>query len=158
FLPLLAIAFVWMREIYGTASGWLAVALLALEPNLAAHIPTPALDVIGATGIVFSCWTMCRLVHRPSMSRLIIAAIAMAIALLLKNTAAILPPVAMVFVLLSWWKKRRDANRGAILSQEPSHFPSFARAVQIFVGVLLLAMWVLLLFDFSRPTMPHEWK
>src|SRR6185437_1533763 len=56
FLPLVAVLFVWCRRLYGSPAAWLTTAMLAVEPNLAAHLPLATLDVVGVTGIVIACF------------------------------------------------------------------------------------------------------
>src|SRR5439155_3904649 len=69
------------------------------------------------------------------------------------------PGVALLFVLLAWIRKRHvKANDSREDASGDADFPSFGRALLVFGGVLLLSMWTLSIFDFSRPAMPHEWK
>ena len=56
FLPLVGVVFAWCRATYGLRSAWLSAALLAVEPNIAAHLPIPALDVLGTEAIVIASW------------------------------------------------------------------------------------------------------
>ena len=51
FLPAIAVIFQWVAEIYSIRSAWLATALVLVEPNIAAHLPLPTVDVIGMEGI-----------------------------------------------------------------------------------------------------------
>src|SRR5262245_61915929 len=46
FLPGLLVAFHWCRMLYGVGAGWLALALLLIDPTIAGHLPVAALDAL----------------------------------------------------------------------------------------------------------------
>ena len=91
FLPVLMVAFLWCRRLYGVRAAWLVLAMLLVEPTFAAHIPLAALDALGMGGIVVACYLAWRFFEEPSRGRLVAAACAVPFALLLKQTAIILP-------------------------------------------------------------------
>ncbi len=102
YLPLVATIFVWCRKLYGRRAAWLACGLLAVEPNLAAHLPLTTLDVVGVSGIVIGCFFAWRYFEAPTRGRLIAMGVATGVALMLKHTAVVLPPVIVAFAFL-WW-------------------------------------------------------
>ena len=110
FLPLVATVFVWLRQLYGVGSAWLAVTLLIIEPNFATPIPLATIDVVGVTGIVIACFCIWRYFQSPSLSRLILMGAATGIAMTIKHTAVILPGVIAVSAALCWvvqpWMKK----------------------------------------------------
>ena len=136
FLPLIATVFIWCRQLYGLSSAYLAVALLLIEPTIAAHLHLASLDVLAASGIVIACYVGWRYVQNPSPARLVAAAATCATALLLKHTGILVPLILCGYALIDWLRRRDSARtrlagltRGALLT--------------------ILFMWVLLGFDLS---------
>jgi hypothetical protein len=147
FLPAVAVAFLWCRRLYGAAAGWLAAALLVAEPNFAAHIPVAALDALGVVGALVGSFLLWRAFEAPSPGRVVAAAVGVAAALLLKNTAVVLPLVAILYAAIVWTARpdRRALRR---------------RLAALAGGAVLaaFALWALLLFEVSRPDRPPEWQ
>jgi hypothetical protein len=146
-LPMCGIAFLWCRQLYGPAAGWLALALILVDPNIAAHAPLPVLDLLSAGGIVIACFVSWRYFQQPGGHRLIAAAVAVATALMLKHTALILPGVVIAMAIAHRFMRGKRGDPGDT---------SIAPAVgikQLALGALLvfLAIWALTLFDFSPP-------
>ncbi len=144
FLPMIGVAFTWCRQLYGIRGAWLAVGLLLVEPNFAAHIPLPTIDVLGVEGIVITCYLAWRYFEHPSALRLISAAVATGFAMMLKHTAIILPAVILVFAML-WWIVKPQAQ------------PRWMRRLGAYatgVVVVLITIWTTCLFDISRPSFP----
>src|SRR4051794_17443300 len=83
-LAFLALVFVWAHQLYGLGAGYLAVWVFALEPTFAAHANLASLDVLATSGILLACWLGWRFFERPTRSRLILAALGCAVAMLLK--------------------------------------------------------------------------
>ncbi len=105
-LPMIGVAFAWVRSLYGNKAAWQAVALLLVEPTIAAHTPLPSLDVLGMEGIIIGCWLAWRYFQQPTLGRLVAAAVGVGVAILLKHTAIILPGVVLIFAAM-WWARRR---------------------------------------------------
>jgi hypothetical protein len=133
FLPLVGVAFVWLRDVYNPAAAWMGVALLTFEPSFAAFIGSPSIDVIAVEAIFFASFAAWRYFARPSLGRLIIMITATAAAMLMKHTSIVLPVVIVIFALI--WRQKSNW-----------------RHVLLALPVFLLAVWTLLLLDVSRPT------
>lgn len=150
FVPAVIIAFQWCRAVYGTASGWLASALLLFDPTIAAHVPIIALDTLGVEGILIACFCLWHYFERPGTRSLVVASVAMALGVLLKHTAVILPAVAGLFALYYWglrpwrdgtsWPAWRAALRDRL------------NAVLLAALVFCFAIWALTGFDLSPPS------
>jgi hypothetical protein len=149
FLPLAMVVFAWCRTLYGLRAGWLAWAMLLVEPNFAAHIPVAALDVLGVEAIVIACFLAWRYFQKPTGPRLIAAAFATAAAMLIKHTAIILPAV-IVAMAIFWWILRPLRLHEPITRALPHRLQHGALAI----GLVLLWMWMLLGFDISRSAQP----
>ncbi len=139
FLPLIAVVFLWCRRLYGLSSAWLAVALLLVEPTIAGHLHLAALDVIATSGIVCACYLGWRYFEQPTVPRLLAAAAACAVALLLKHTAIVVPAIFCGYALVTW------VRRHEVSPQTASLWNVTAKGALL----TLLAMWFLLALDLS---------
>jgi hypothetical protein len=139
FLPAVAVIFGWVRSVYSLRSAWLAVALLLVEPTLAAMIPIPTPDSFAAEAIVIAVWAVWRFIKAPTLGHQITAAATVAVALLTKPNALLIPVVAAVLALVHWlWRSR--ANLAAKI-----------RSLGVAGLLTALFLWLLLLGDISVP-------
>jgi len=96
----------WARQLYGRAAGIGAAALAAFSPNLMAHASLATLDFGAAASIFISLYYFWRWSQRPGAGPCLAAALAFAIAVLVKFSAlALIPPVALAFFLIGRWSK-----------------------------------------------------
>ena len=149
FVVFLAVVFSWCRSVYGAWPAWFAVALFVFEPNFAAHIPIAALDVVGVEGIVIGAFLAWRYFERPTTARLIAMGFGAALALLLKHTAVMVPPLILALAGLHWvvrpWIYRQDWGRWK------RDIPGRLRALALLGAIVPTAIWALSLFDYSPP-------
>ena len=152
FVPMIAVAFVWTRELYGLAAAWLATAMLLIEPTFAAHVPLPAVDVIGVEGIVIACHAIWRYLARPTLARSLLATAAIAVAMLLKHTALILPGVALL-TATAWWIARPLLAGGLASLRAEWRGRVARRAMHAAVALVALPLLIFALsgFDVSKP-------
>ena len=149
FVGFLGVVFSWCFSVFGTLPAWLAVALFVIEPNFAAHIPIPALDVVGVEGIVIGSFLAWRYFERPTTPRLFAMGLGLAFAMLLKHTALMLPPVILALAGLHWvvrpWMDRQEwaVWTGTIRGR--------LRALALLGVIVPVAIWVFTLFDCSPP-------
>lgn len=146
FLPMVAVAFLWLRKLYTVRAAWMATIALSFEPTLAAHIPTGGVDVLGVEGIVLGCFFGWLYFERPTILRLLAAGASIAFALMLKHTAAIL---SLVVLMMAAIHLLRDANRAKA---------ALWRSGQVaLVGVVaFVALWAIVRFDVSPPVYPAK--
>jgi hypothetical protein len=162
FLPLIAVVFLWARELYGIAAAWLAAGLFLIEPTFAAHIPVPAIDVLGAEGIVIACYAVWKYLQKPTVLRLALVALVVAGAMLLKNTALILPGVAVVCAIV--WRVARylpgspracsrgpEENASRLAGYTNTSWKRVLLHIPLAIVLLLASIWALTLFDVSVP-------
>ena len=140
FLPLVAVLFVWCRRLYGLRAAWLTAALLAIEPNFAAHLSLTTLDVVGVSGIVIGCYCAWRYFERPTRGRLLAMGIATGVALMLKHTAVVLPLVIVAFAALWWVVKpwREGQSWGEWRAQLPGRLGVTVQSALVVVATILL--------------------
>lgn len=152
FLPAIGVGFHWCRRLYGKRSAWLAVALLLVDPTLAAQIPLASLDALGVVGVIVGCFAAWRWFETGTPGHLAAAAFLAAVALSLKHTAVILPLVALGYAVLWWGIRPRLASR----ERPRGGLGSRARAVVLALLIFAGSLWALTLFDVSRPDVPPE--
>ena len=149
FLPLVAVVFLWTRELYGVAAAWVAIAALLIEPTFAAHTPIASVDVLGVEGIVIACFALWKYFQRPAIGRLLLVCLAIATALMLKHTALILPGVAGLFAAI-WWGAKPWLD-GETLVAWRGHLRQRVGHALLAIPVGLMCLWSLSLFDVSVP-------
>jgi hypothetical protein len=146
FLPFAALVFHWCRTLYGLRSAWLALILILFDPTIAGHIAPASLDVPAVETILLACFLNWRYFQHPTRPRLVLAALATALALLTKHTAILLPVIILAYGV------------AATLVRRPAELPlrKAARALaNQLAGIALItivAIWPLTLFDVSRPS------
>ncbi|MGB7158996.1 MAG: glycosyltransferase family 39 protein [Tepidisphaeraceae bacterium] len=144
FVPLVAIAFTWCRSLYGAASGWMAALLLVFEPNFAAMVHSPAVDVLGVATIVIACYAAWRYAQARSTKWLAATAVATALAMSVKHTALILPAVLAAYLLLDAWARGRPMLGANV-------WRSRVRRAMLAALIWGVAVWVMTGFDVSVP-------
>ena len=148
YLPMVGVAFAWCRGLYGARAGWLAAALLVVEPTFAAHIPIPAIDVLGVEGIVVACFVARRFVARPTAGRAVALGVATGAAMMIKHTAVILPGVIGLMAIVEWGVRPLLERTGWRPLAGRLGMSALAAAVAIFT------IWALTLFDVSTRPWP----
>jgi len=133
FVPAALIVFIWCRRLYSARAAWLALALVLIDPTIAGHIPTAALDVLGMEGILLACFAADAYLRKPSHQRAILAALASAAAMCLKHTGVITPAVVLLIMVIG--SRQRET----------------LRRIPLFILVTLLGIWAFTLFDISKP-------
>jgi len=143
FLPAAAVVFHWCRQLYGLRSAWLALALLLIEPTIAAHVAVAALDSLAMGAAVIAAFFGWQFIERPTARRAIVAGLALSAALLIKHSCVLLPPTIVLLALLHW-------NTRAARSSPRAQF----NALALLTLATIAFLWPLTLFNFSAPT---EW-
>lgn len=155
FLPLIGVVFGWCRTLYGLGSAWLVTALFLVDPTFAAHVGLPTVDVLGGQGVVIASVLAWRYFQKPSVRTLNVACLAVAVAVLLKHTAALLPVIVLAYAGLWWylkpWLERRRGQDVGDRETERATWLERVRAVGHAVVIIPLLIWALTLFDFSPP-------
>lgn len=113
-LTLLAalVIFLGTREMFGTGAAFIALALLAFDPNLLAHGGLITTDVGLACFMFLAVFMFYRFVKSPSALRLIVAGIAVGLVLAVKHTGLLILPILFLLTLCEIVLNRASANRG----------------------------------------------
>ena len=100
-LTLLAaiVVFFGTREMFGTGAAFIALTLLAFDPNLLAHGALITTDVGLACFMFLSVYMFYRFVKSPSALRLIVAGVAVGLVLAAKHTGLLVLPILFLLTL-----------------------------------------------------------
>lgn len=100
------VCFAWARELFGTASGLMALSMWCFCPNVLAYAQIIVPD-LGATATgVAACYAFWRWTRIPCWRRALVAGLALGVCELCKTTWVILYAVWPVLGLLSAWRRR----------------------------------------------------
>ncbi len=92
-LFLAALAFRWASAMGGTRAGLLAMALVALDPNLLAHARLSTTDLGGTFFVFLAAYAFWRYARSPGIGRLILTGVALGLAFAAKMSAALFGPL-----------------------------------------------------------------
>jgi hypothetical protein len=98
----------WVRRRFGAAAGLLAAALCAFDPNLMAHGRYVTTDVPLTAFFFFACMFWVAYLERGGRRRLIVAAVSIALALVVKFSAILLVPVLAALFAIAWIRQPRE--------------------------------------------------
>lgn len=103
------VVFFGTREMFGPGSAFIALALLAFDPNLMAHGALITTDVALACFMFLSVYAFYRFVKSPSALRLIVAGLAVGLVLAAKHTGLLVLPILFLLTICEILRNRRDA-------------------------------------------------
>ena len=133
------------RELFDTATGLLALALLATEPNILTHGPLVTTDTAVSCFFVALVWTAFRYAERPTVPRLLLAGLAAGGALGAKHSGLVLvATIAPLFLGETIWKifrKRRVAHASDNWPHNLSTFGGGYLAIVLLGTVVLWAVY-----------------
>ncbi len=128
-----ALVYRWAADLFGSRAGAMALALYTFDPNMLAHAGVAATDLGAACALFGATYLFWRWLRTPTWRRALTAAVALGLALGVKTTALLLPPV---FVLLIAAARPARASRR-------SYFPQVVMAA----GVAFLVLWAIYRFE-----------
>src|ERR1044071_5732048 len=87
------------REMFGTGAAFIALTLLAFDPNLLAHGALITTDVGLACFMFLSVYVFYRFVRSPSALRLIVAGVSVGLVLAVKHTGLLVLPILFLLAV-----------------------------------------------------------
>lgn len=125
---LVAVAYLFARDLYGRSAGLVAAALCAFSPNLLAHGRLATTDLGLTCFVLLTVYTFHRFTRAPTVGNLLLAGVALGLALLTKFSAVLLLPLlglwaAALPILAPEWV-RRGSGAATATSTERSGLPS----------------------------------
>jgi hypothetical protein len=148
-VPCAALIFHWCRAIYGLGSAWLVTAMLLVEPNIAAHIPPAAADILSAESFVLLGFCAWRYFASPTRWKFAMLTFASALAMQMKTSGILAPFVVLLWAVFEWYiRPMRNGVRWSEL--RPTLRKRFDTV--LLAGLLVVGWcWAMLLFDVSIP-------
>lgn len=137
FLPAVAVAFVWCRQLFGLSGAWLCIALLLSEPTLAAMLPIATLDSLAAGVVLVAAYFIWQWSLRFTWRGAVTAAIALAVAITTKHTAILCIGLVPIFAAINL--------RGVGVIDRITY------CVRVFLMAVLF-IWPLTIFNISMPS------
>jgi tetratricopeptide (TPR) repeat protein len=161
FILLLALlTFLAGREMFGTATGLVAMTLVAFEPTLLAHGPFVTTDSTVTCMFLASIYSLYRWVKAPSLPRLLTVGLACGLALAAKHSAIMLLPI--IFILLAgelmglWLSLRRSIAGAALWRRCGVHAAKLFGGLAAITFFAVLILWAFYGFRYAaRPAGLH---
>jgi hypothetical protein len=108
------VIFLATREMFGSGAAFVALTLLAFDPNLLAHGALITTDVGLACFMVLSVFLFYRFVKTPTVFRLIAAGIAVGLVIAVKHTGLLVLPILFLLAVAEIVLNEFEANRERI--------------------------------------------
>jgi hypothetical protein len=147
--------FVWGRQLFGEAAGWVALFLFAFDPNFVANA-IPALDLPLAFTVTLAMYCLWRFLQRPTVPSLSLAGLALGFALATKFLSVMLLPsfigVLLIYPATRAARSTRHSLRIARYSFAHSLPAGLITRLLAFALMLLIAwfvLWATYLFQFG---------
>lgn len=98
------------QEMFGTAAGFVALALLVFDPNQLAHGAYVTTDTGLACFLLATVYAFYRYVKKPSIGRLLLTGVAAGFALSAKHTGILLFPILLLLTICEYFLNRRPSG------------------------------------------------
>ena len=132
--------FVWGKQMFGEAAGWIALFLFAFDPNFVANA-IPTLDLPLAFTVTLAMYCLWRYLRRPTVLTVILTGLALGFALATKYLSVMLLPAFFLILLIY------PSSHSLV-----THHSSLLKRLLAF-GLMLLVAWLVLwatyLFQFG---------
>ena len=153
-LLLAIMVFLATREMFGPGPAFIALALIAFEPNILAHGPLVTNDVALACGFFAAVYAFWRYVMSPNPWRLAACGIAGGLTLAAKHSGIILFPILFLLALVEWlmytWATRGNDFPEDNLDRSPRRLAARLLLALIFVtSISVVVLWSFYGFRYS---------
>ena len=110
-LLLALLVFLATKEMFGTGAAFIALALLAFEPNLLAHGALVTTDAAFSCFMFATIYAFYRYVKAPSVWRVVIVGVSAGLALAVKHTGILVFPMLLLLAICEVVRHRIAAKR-----------------------------------------------
>ena len=154
-----ALVWAWSRQLFGRVGGMLSLLLYVLNPSILANGGLMTSDTAAALFFLAATWSWWRALHRLTVGRILISALAMGALFLSKTSALLILPIAIVLALVRIWQGKSLPVRLFGLAEVPRRgmqFLAFATAGVAHFVVVLFLVWAFHGFRYVAfsPAMP----
>jgi 4-amino-4-deoxy-L-arabinose transferase-like glycosyltransferase len=141
-LLLALLVFLAAREMFGTGAGFIALALLAFDPNLLAHGAVVSTDA-GLSCFMFAAvYAFYRYVKAPSVWRMIVTGLATGLALAAKHTGILLFPMLLLLAVTEVLRNKRTSDaQGGLQASAAKRARQLAIALIAISAMAVVILW-----------------
>ena len=141
-LLLALLVFLAAREMFGTGAGFIALALLAFDPNLLAHGAVVSTDA-GLSCFMFAAvYAFYRYVKAPSAWRLMVTGLATGLALAAKHTGILLFPMLLLLAVVEVMRSKRSSDtQGGLQASAAKRARQLAIALIAISAMAVAILW-----------------
>jgi hypothetical protein len=97
---LATLVFAWSRQLFGSAGGWISLALFVTSPTMLAHGPLATSDMMAALFFAASVWAMWTMLHGIRPLTIVASVLSVAGLLLSKFSGPIVLPIAVALIAI----------------------------------------------------------
>lgn len=133
------VVFLAAQELFGTGTGFIALALIAFDPTLLAHSALMTTDAGGACFMFCSIYAFYRYAKKPSILRLLITGITVGLALASKHSSVLIFPMLGLLAIVEVLWPRAPLPWETVVSRGRR----LLRYVAAFIAIAALSMGVL---------------
>lgn len=137
-LLLALLVFLGTKEVFGTGAAFIALALLAFEPNLLAHGALVTTDAGLSCFMFASIYAFYRYVKAPSVWRMVIVGISAGLALAVKHTGILVFPMLLLLAISEAVSYRRGANVTRVAGKQALNLLASLVAIAV---IALAVLW-----------------
>jgi len=138
-LLLALLVFLAAQEMFGTPAAFIALALLAFDPNLLAHGAVVGTDAALSCFMFASVYAFYRYVKLPSLRRLIVVGIATGLALASKHTGILVFPMLFLLSLCEVFRAGRIPQPPGSNSPTSPHLSAAKRAQRLAIALVAIS-------------------
>ncbi len=141
-LLLALLVFMATREMFGTGAAFIALALLAFEPNLLAHGALVTTDAGISCFMLATIYAFYRFAKAPSVWRVGVVGVSAGLALAVKHTGILVFPMLFVLAVCEVVRHRRAARGGgAAPTESGKQALKFAAALAAVTVIAVAVLW-----------------
>lgn len=138
------------REMFGTAAGFVALLLLAFDPNQLAHGAFVTTDTGLACFLFAAVYGFYRFVKRPTLWRLVVVGLAAGLTLSAKHTGILVFPILLLLAVCEWLLERKVEPTG--IERPRLNIAQYLGSLAVIAGLSLAILWAFYGFRYAaRP-------
>ena len=157
-LLLALLVFLATREMFGTGAAFIALTLVAFEPNLLAHGAMVTTDAGLACFLLATVYAFYRYVKSPSIWRVAVVGIAAGLAAATKHSAILLLPMLLVLSVTELLRRRAAFAQGTTGRPETRARQALRLAIAMSVAAAIAAVLLWSVYGFRYRARPDGWQ
>jgi 4-amino-4-deoxy-L-arabinose transferase-like glycosyltransferase len=151
-LLLALLVFLAAQEMFGTGAGFLALGLIAFDPNLLANSALVTTDAGQCCFLFWAIYAFYRYIRKPTPARLLLTGLVSGLALASKHSTVLLLPMLLALVAIEvLWSRRRSEGQPppASIRVEARLVARLAVALLVIAALSITVLWAWYGFRYS---------